>query len=175
MRWQFSLLPALAAALFAPTSHAENLIERPGAHPKYIVELEPHLGIDTRVGGFGLGFRATFPVADRAFVPSINNSVAVGVGLDLGWVDGCYVYDRRGYCYDNAWDFVLPVVMQWNFWFSRNWSAYTELGIAVANRAFGGQVIPVGAIGGRYLFSDHVGIVVRIGYPTVSLGVGFPL
>ncbi len=63
---------------------------------------------------------------DPGFIPSINNSVGIGVGLD--WLNGqdhcnpggCYGYDRL----------VLPVVVQWNFWFTPHWSAFGEPGLA---------------------------------------------
>jgi hypothetical protein len=172
MRWLLAAWVAILV-LFSQDASAQNLIERPGAHTRYVVELEPHLMTESRIwGAFGAGGRATFEVLHQGFIPTINNSVGVGVGLDFGYVDGCYV-GKRGQCYRNDFDFVLPVVMQWNFWFSPHWSAFAEPGLAIGNRAFGNMVEPVLAIGGRYQILPYFALTLRLGYPITSFGVSF--
>ncbi|MFO0673506.1 MAG: hypothetical protein U0235_28470 [Polyangiaceae bacterium] len=67
----------------------------------------------------GVGFRGTFTLVQQGFVPSINNSVGLGVGAD-------FFVPRKG---DLA--IVLPAVMQWNFWLSTHWAVFGEPGVAL--------------------------------------------
>jgi hypothetical protein len=188
-------LPALAAlgaiALHAaPASADRGTIKFPGQHPNYSFDAEPHLvagfwDIGPSDDGLGLGFRGTIPIVDNGFVSTINNSVGIGFGLD--WLhyedDGCY--RRRGdvICPDNDYEFdvlVLPVVMQWNFWLSERWSVFGEPGLVIEmydNDYFDDDVDidPSLYIGGRFLFNDDVGLVMRLGSPTFSIGVSFML
>jgi len=131
----------VAAALTASAARADDTIRRPGDHTHYSVEIEPH-GLtswaDEWAGtGFGLGGRVSINLTHDGFVPTINNSVAIGLGID--WVHysgtGCF-YDPRypndcyGYGYYGSADFFqVPVVMQWNFYVARHWSVFGEPGI----------------------------------------------
>jgi hypothetical protein len=138
---------AVAVALVACTipglASADDTIKRPGDHPHYSVELEPHLDVGWAaewVGtGWGLGGRVSIPVTHDGFVKTINNSVAIGFGLD--WIHysgtGCY-YDPRfaNYCYGYGYwasaDFIqIPVVMQWNFYVAQHWSVFGEPGLYI--------------------------------------------
>lgn len=150
------LLGALVWTCTKPAS-AQNLIKREGAHPAYATELEPHLSFDLP-DGVGPGLRATFNVADHGFIPRLNDSVGVGVGADLA---------LRG---DTR--LVIPVAMQWNFWFTPKWSAFGEPGLALR---FGHKTRPFPhiAAGGRLNFNDALALTLRLGWPTSSLGVSF--
>ena len=84
------MLPVIAlATLFCRSAFAQSTIRNPGDRPLYRIELEPHLlagafgppGWGTGAG-LGIGGRASFEVARDGFIPSINDSVSVGVGLD---------------------------------------------------------------------------------------------
>jgi hypothetical protein len=128
------------------TARADDTIKRPGDHPHYSVEIEPHgvLGWAAEwVGtGLGLGGRVSIALTHDGFVKSINNSVAIGLGLD--WVHysgetfgGC-VYDPRSpnYCYaygyyPGADFFQFPIVMQWNFYMAQKWSVFGEPGLYI--------------------------------------------
>ncbi len=195
----------LAAALvFALTqaAQARSLLNQPGRHPKYTLELEPHLvlspidppGAGTGVG-WGPGLRLSVPVLKRGFSPKLNDTVAVGVGLD--WV----FYDaddaQRGACTDfvsapngtrvcvevdgQAGDstyFYVPIVMQWNLWLHKRWSAFAEPGLALYFRDddrdeldFG--LSPVMQLGGRWHFAESAALTFRMGYPTFSVGASF--
>jgi hypothetical protein len=150
------LLPAIARAQEA------SIIKSPGDHPSYFFEAEPHgiLGFAAPFddqGSFGVGFRGTFNIAN-GFVPNINDSVGVGVGIDFG-VDG------RVY---------VPVVLQWNFWLSTHWSVFGEPGLAFGSGGpYNGGVFPAFFAGGRYHFTDRIALTIRIGYPDVAVGVSF--
>lgn len=162
---------ALALALAAPAARAESVIKRPGAHPDYSVEAEPHVVVgplplpgpaDFKGPGigFGPGFRATFEIVDNGFIRSINNTVGIGVGADLAFSK-----------HTGVW---VPLVMQWNFFLSREWSVFGEPG---AGLWIGKDVFPSPTFyaGGRYHFSDAVTLTMRIGHPMVSVGLSFLL
>jgi hypothetical protein len=138
-----AVLTLIAATVVGLPAYADDTIKHPGDHPKYTVELEPHalLGWPAQwVGtGLGLGGRVSINLTDDGFVKTINNSVALGFGID--WVHysatGCY-YDPRfpGYCYGygyygNADFFQFPIVMQWNFYVARRWSVFGEPGLYI--------------------------------------------
>ncbi|HMJ13374.1 MAG TPA: hypothetical protein VK524_18270, partial [Polyangiaceae bacterium] len=193
-RWLAALALAVGAIL-APARVADAdtlLIKRPGAHPTYRFEAEPHvlLGFVDAPGpangnGAGLGFRGTIELVDNGFISQINNTIGIGFGLD--WVrygDGgrrC-VRVRGGPCEffddDDGVDYlILPVVMQWNFWLSRNWSVFGEPGIALRfydddndrTDDDGLNLDPfVFYAGGRWHFSDYAALTLRVGYPTFS-------
>lgn len=192
-----------ACTLFAGESQARAdtlIIKQPGAHAPYVMELEPHLligGLTAPVGdpvseGFGLGGRATFEILDPGFVPTINDSIGIGVGLDavqFSYTYGCVKYSNgangKPVCVSgdvtNTY-FWIPVVMQWNFWLSRNWSVFGEPGVALrymSNEDFHGHHLRLDPFvlyaGGRFHFSDTVTLTMRIGHPTWSVGVSFLL
>lgn len=178
-RMRSSLLAAaVGSALFAASgvSLADgSIIKRPGAHPNYVLDIEPHLLLGTRDGfggdnGYwGPGVRGTLVLVDNGFVKSINNSVGLGVGLD-------YFNYRHGSA------FFVPVVMQWNFWLSDGWSVFGEPGIGFfvgdsgsvkRSRSDDRVLDPSIAIGGRYLFSNKLALTMRVGWPAASVGVSF--
>lgn len=189
------LVAAVAAAAWAEPARADTLvIKNPGDHPRYVFEAEPHLvlGFIEPPGyasgtGFGLGFRGSIPIVRNGFVPSINNSVAIGFGVDFAR------YGRGDYCRDGGSlsncnrtridafnELYFPVVLQWNFFISRNWSVFGEPGIALNYHSWDGprdlDIDPfIFFLGGRYHFSEKITLTMRIGYPAFSLGASFLL
>jgi hypothetical protein len=195
------LLAFAVSFLAAKVARAqESIIRHPGDHPNYSVEIEPHLDLalvapTAGSSGFGVGGRFTIPVVKNGFVPTINNSVGVGFGLDWLHYNGCYYY----YPYytaacDNLNSFWIPVVMQWNFFLASHWSVFGEPGLAVAYQNYGnyygcfdgaGRPIacgpgpnrttlePVIFFGGRYHFSEGTALILRVGWPYASFGISF--
>ncbi len=114
-------------------------LRRPYDHPRYGVELEPHLLVQWgdapyRTGaGVGIGFRASIPVIDPGPLAKVNNTLAVSFGVDWAHFGDCR-WDSPG-CYGN--DFWIPVVMQWNFYLTPWWSVFPELGFAVRHATWG--------------------------------------
>ncbi len=200
---------ALTTALgVARPAAAQSTIDKYGARPSYGVELEPHLAIGwldpPGVGtgeGIGVGGRGTFEIVGRGFIPSINNSVGIGVGLDWIHYSGNGT-GPRGTCVqrvagpagtsictqvegsgndetDYLW---LPVVMQWNFWLHRRWSVFGEIGAAfrfddMDDFAFSPII---SWAGGRFHITDNTTLTLRLGLPFVltpyiSFGVSFLL
>jgi hypothetical protein len=174
-------------ALAAASAKADDTIKRPGNHPAYDVEIEPHMVLDWTndfygSAGFGIGARFGIPIVSNGFVPTINNSVAISFGFDWLHYAGCYY---RGDCTADYFDF--PVTMQWNFYVSEHWSVFGEPGLFIYhgfidNRCdiagcIGGPqetgVLPAFFVGARYHFNDTVSLTMRLGYPTTSIGVSF--
>jgi hypothetical protein len=199
-----SRLTLASAACFAVlcvgsprNAHAQSSLRVPGERPQYALELEPHLLFSpfdapdfASSGGYGVGARATLELAPEGFIPSLNDSVGLGFGLDWVHYDGLR---GRAFCqrfqntasgvpvcvettaHGSSYLFV-PVVMQWNFWLHRQWSVFGEPGLAISHWSEGGFGIePVFSAGGRYHFSDAIALTMRLGYPTFSLGVSFLL
>ena len=192
-----ALVFAVSATFSLAWSHRagadELLIDDPGEHPDYIFDAEPHLllGVFKPPGpaagtGLGVGFRGTIEIFDNGFVPSINNTVGIGFGVD--WMR----YDRADRaCVNQAAGsncrivqveesvdyFWIPVVLQWNFWLSDNWSVFGEPGVALRVTNEGDSEVSFDPfnlwVGGRFHFSDAVALTMRIGYPTFSIGVSF--
>lgn len=158
-------LPLLAAFVLSPAlarADERSTIHAPGNHTRYIFEAEPHLllgyaGPYQDGGNPGIGFRGTVHIVD-GFVPSINDSVGVGFGFDIG------THGRV----------LVPLVLQWNFWLSQHWSVFGEPGVAIGS---GTDTVlwPAFFAGGRFLFTDRIALTMRIGYPEVSVGVSFLL
>lgn len=184
----------LAVAAASSDARAQSLIKTPGDHPSYSVELEPHgvLGWAHLYAsnGFGLGGRATIPIVDNGFVPSINNSVGISFGLDWVRYSGCYYRNFRGARGDigcGASFLLIPVAMQWNFWLTPKWSVFGEPGLYIYHGIFDDycsgiagcgyptrtSVEPAFYAGGRFHFNDKVSLTMRIGWPTASVGVSF--
>ncbi len=191
-----ALLALLAVSTWQRPAHADTLtIKNPGDHPRYVFEAEPHivLGFIEPPGyaagtGFGVGFRGSIPLMRNGFVPSINNSIAIGFGVDFaryGRGDYCVNGGALGDCnnrvrQDGFNEFYFPVVLQWNFFLSRNWSVFAEPGVALNYHAWNGpralDFDPfIFFLGGRYHFSDKVTLTMRIGYPAFSVGCSFLL
>jgi hypothetical protein len=187
----------------AANAQEHQIIKNVGDHERYSVEIEPHFaaGFIAPLGGangLGMGGRFSIPVVANGFIPNINNSVAIGFGLDWLHYDGCW----RNYAYFNCSNmnaFWFPAVMQWNFYFTPHWSAFAEPGLAMYYVSWGddcydyylanGQRVvgcygsprshfqfdPVFQVGGRFHATEKVAITARLGYPYFSIGVSFLL
>ena len=195
---------ALGLVACAPRAHARDqlLIHDDRTPFAYDFELEPHLVIGTEPpgpgagSGVGFGVRASFVVAPDGFIRNINDSVAVGFGIDVGHYAGSWALNGyRDQCLHfepgpagtsictevtsngGTYNYVyVPVVMQWNFWFTRRWSAFAEPGLNVYYvGSHGLYVDPAVYVGGRFRVSDRMALTLRLGYPTISFGASFML
>ncbi len=188
-----SLYPALAllaVAVLATPARADDTIRRPGDHPAYNFEVEPHilLGWDDAYaeGGYGLGVRFSIPIVDNGFVSSINNSVAITFGADILHYNTCWY---NGDCSANYFNF--PVAMQWNFYVAQRFSVFAEPGLVLyygfvsdcpsgvncpngrPNGDNGVGIEPALYLGGRFYLTDKVALTARIGFPSFTFGVSF--
>ena len=147
--------------LASPAWADRGVIKFPGLHPDYVFEAEPHVLVEPfHEFHPGVGFRGTVELVDNGFISTINNTVGIGFGLD--WTD------------KNLW---IPVVMQWNFWLSENWSVFGEPGGVIRLTDERRDKVDFFAVyaGGRYHFSDTITLTMRVGRPTASIGVSFLL
>jgi hypothetical protein len=169
--------------LAAGSSRAEAIIKQPGNHPHYSVELEPHVilgwaSIDTNDpfprnfdlnhnASFGPGLRVGIPLVTNGFVHSINDSVALGLGIDMA---------HYGPSSNVVW---VPVVMQWNFYVSDAITVFGEPGGALRTAYSHGQtewhIDGVMQAGAKFMIERHLGLTVRAGYPYFSAGLTFLL
>jgi hypothetical protein len=200
-RFALSLCALLAASTWSARASAQSIIRNPGERQPYRVELEPHAlaGLFGPPGdgsgfGFGGGFRASFEIVHNGFIPTINNSVAIGVGTDFLHYAGSGIPDR-GRCTryapgpagtqvcvqvaqsGGASNYAyFPVVMQWNFWLTPKWSVFGEPGLTLYWFDYASVgVAPALFLGGRWHFSDRVTLTMRVGYPTFTVGLSILL
>lgn len=173
----------------------DTTIRTPGARPKYSVELEPHLVLGWvnppgagAAPGIGLGVRGTFEVAKDGFLPKLNDSVGIGVGLDWAQYDGradqtcgdfvegpndTEVCVRLGGDLSEITTFFIPAVMQWNFWLTKRWSVFGEPGLLVHIDDQVNGVWMTLAGGGRFHIQDKFTLTARVGYPAITFGASF--
>jgi hypothetical protein len=196
---------AVATALgWAAPAQADRIIDRPLQQPEYSVEIEPHALLgplpppgDSGGLGFGAGLRLSIPVLRDGFIRPINDSVAIGFGLDWVHYDGeqaavgrCaqFVPGPNGtqICIEVTSDsgpadyYYAPVVMQWNFWLFDAFSSFAEVGLAPYYQSQEYEDGDLGItglfqLGGRLHFAPWAALSFRIGYPTLSLGLSFLL
>lgn len=181
------ILVCLFAVVLIPAatgvaSARDDTIKQPGDHPNYTIEMEPHLilgwaGDGYGAGGIGIGGRFTIPIVKNGFVPTINNTVGIGFGVDFTYY-GTYYYGCGAPqpCGKDADLLTFPVVMQWNFYVAQRWSVFGEPGLSL-NYANAGPnsffPYPVFEVGGRYHFNEHIALTARLGFPYFSFGVSF--
>ena len=188
----------LAVSASGGDAKAQGVIHSPNDHPDYKVEIEPHLtfvpggwsGYYGRYGlGIGAGARFSIPVMDPGFIKSINDTVAISFGADFLHYSGCHGLRRTKFgafreygCDTNA--LLFPVALQWNFYVHERWSVFGEPGLFIYHFFVGDcgdfagcpsatSVYPAFYAGGRFHFTEHVALTMRIGYPTFSVGVSF--
>jgi hypothetical protein len=166
------LAPVLGAAaatvvlLRSADARGDDLIvSRPGAHPDYVVELEPEAIVlfgRALDDGPGLGVRTSIPVMKNGFISTLNNVPAISLGFSRSPVG------------DSGAPFYAPAVLQWSFWLSQRWSVLGEAGVFLV---FGDgtrtELQPAFMAGGRFHLTDRIAITARISLPaTPSVGVG---
>ena len=168
----------------------------------YEFELEPHLVLGTAPpgpgygSGVGIGVRGSAVIVPEGFIRNVNDSIAIGVGLDLGHYTGAW--DLQGYrdqclhyepgpngtsiCTEvtsngGTYNYLfVPVVMQWNFWFTRRFSAFGEPGVNFYYLgSHGFNVSPAAYVGGRVKLTEGITLTGRVGYPVLAIGVSFML
>ena len=157
---------ALGLGLATPAMATEIGTPHTGGRPQL---LDLHAGFPVFGVGAALGARYGIPLVTNGFVPPINNSVYVNFGAD--------VYTLSGFGIGIG----IPVSMQWNFYFTDEWSAFGEVGLNLflAPGGGGGNLLLFGTnniistVGGRYHLNDSVALHLRLGNPYAAFGVEF--
>jgi hypothetical protein len=164
-----------------------------GQHVYYGVELEPHIAWQwsgdewSWVDGFGLGARASIPLIEDGPVPSLSNSLAITLGFDWAYFnDDCAIAGVAVDCDES--DIWIPVAAQWNFFVSERLSLFPEFGLGFRNATRSSascaesscddssfEVHAVLWFGARFIVTDHVAVVLRLGTPSLTLGASFLL
>jgi hypothetical protein len=195
----FPVLLAVGLCLLSGTVKAESIIKNPGKHPDYSVELEPHFVLDWAGApghddeGWGLGFRASIPFLRNGPIEKINNNMAITFGLDWAHAERPCGAVRNVWTEDCELDsFWLPVALQWNFFLTDVISVFGEPGLAIVHYSWDDwhhcwapgycdadgsetRLKPVFWGGARFLFTDNIGVTVRLGYPSITAGFSFLL
>lgn len=190
---------AMSLLALPRSAQAENLITQPGAHNEYSFEIEPQLVLrtagprwgnyycdryydepgpgrgDCRYGyggyggwaGVGPGVRVNIPFMHNGPIDSINNNIGISFGGSLTF---------HGYAGYRATVLNLPVAFQWNFYFTDVISVLGEAGLNTPVTFWNGGshfgVEPLMQGGGRFQW-EKVGIIVRVGWPLLSVGANF--
>jgi hypothetical protein len=196
-----AVLACVLLALAGAADAREGLIIRDARTPMdYGVEIEPHLVFGSAPpgrgagSGAGIGLRASVVLSPDGFLRGVNDSVAIGFGLDFGhyaaryglngYRDECLHFEPgpagTAVCTDvtsngGSYNYVfVPVVMQWNFWLTERFSAFGEPGLSLYHIGnYGFALSPALYLGGRLRLADRITLTARIGYPTLALGVSF--
>ncbi len=189
-----TLTPSLVQAetiIKQPGAHPHYAFE---LEPHLLLAVDnPYWGND----GWGLGLRAAVPIMHQGPISKINNNMAIGFGLD--WAsyghcnDGYYGahVDKYGLnwngrdCSVNAVH--VPVVLQWNFYITDIITAFGEPGFGVRHTWVSGDypcgngnvcrdsnsytdLVPYFSVGAKFMFGRAAGLMVRVGYPTTTVG-----
>lgn len=194
----------LAFLVSVSTAAQEDVAAR-GArgHLPYAFEIEPHFVAGTAPPGFGqgsgigAGLRGSVVILRNGLIHHERDSVSFGFGLDYGryqgnwslssgWRDQCLhteaAPDGTPICTEatvNGGTYTylyVPVVVQWNLWLTRGFSAFVEPGVNLYYlRDHGLGAVPAGYLGGRLRLSDRVALTLRLGYPTLAIGASIML
>jgi hypothetical protein len=173
-RLQATLVIAFGLWLTASGARANTVTIRSPFNGERPMLLDLHLGFTHLGVGPALGARFSIPIVHNGFVPVINNAVFITFGGDFFWVK----VGREDY----AAAVGIPVTLNWQFYFTRKWSAFGELGfnIYLAPAVFEGDgwywapgQWAIAAVGGRYQVNDSFALVLRVGNPYSCIGVTF--
>jgi hypothetical protein len=152
--------------------------------------------------GWGAGLRASIPLFHNGPIDTINNNMAISFGFDWahssahcwpgahppGYPPGYYY----GYDDCSANSYWIPVALQWNFFLTDMISVFGEPGLSFVHSTWdqwgpcpvGGTcqysqsdttLLPVLWGGARFLFSNSLGVTVRLGTPSISAGLSILL
>ena len=198
-----SMLTVGLLGLISTTNARADVVTLSAPAPMiYHFELEPHVVLGTappgkgQGSGVGLGVRGSAVILPDGFIRNVNDSVAIGFGLDVsryygrwalnGYQDRCLHFEAgpngtqvctEVTAYGGTYTYMyVPVVMQWNFWFGRRLSAFGEPGLNLyylGNHGF--SAVPALYVGGRLQLSKRITLTARLGYPTLAFGLSFML
>jgi hypothetical protein len=197
---------ALAGLIVFWSALGRAQIREPGAHLHYGVEVEPQLTLKLfhvpgEASGLGPGIRFSVPILKDGPIGAWNNSLVIGAGFNWNYYqENCGVYfwedstlpprgpQRASFVKPcKAHQFIVPVVVQWNFYMSRFLTLFAEPGLSLQHERRSGDGWCDGSpcsakdhetklpfvfwAGARMMMSDSVALTIRLGTPYVSTGV----
>jgi len=186
-----ALCLALAAALLATTSvhAASDLAKKAGAAPTAVVTPAPGAILRRPAialfglyswGGFGLGARVEWPLAQNLIKEVAYPNEIVGVG-GIEYYTQSYSLFTSNY----RWNFVrIEAGAMWNFWFTDRFAAYPKLTLGYDvgwlsgwDNAFGptpsgGGIAIEGALGVIYDLNKAFQLRGEIGNGSLKAGIG---
>ncbi len=169
--------PAIAEDIDASATETSTVrIDRPHSGPRPLV-FDVHAGALYFGPALAVGFRVNIPLVANGFLPNLNNSIHLSVGADLYW--GRYVDQGAK---ERGVGFGVPVAFHWEFYFAPTLSAFAEVGLNIyfpPAWVGGGDLVDdaggwfLAQVGGRWMFGEHAGLVVRLGTPYTVAGMAF--
>src|SRR5436190_7094891 len=156
----------------------------------YRAEVEPHVLFATappgigQGSGLGAGVRSSVVILRNGLIPKVDDSIAIGFGLDYGryygkWAlngysDFCLHYEAAPngtrVCTDvtskgGTYTYVyVPAAIQWNLRPTHRVSALFEPGVDVYHLdGHGWSVVPALSVGARLKVSDRTALTGRVG------------
>ena len=145
---------ALVLFVFALLASATAEAQIQGVRP------EGHLNLGFH-GDVGVGFRVDIPILSQGLLDTVNDELAVSPGAELLFGG-------------NDIAIGVPVALQWNFYLTRDWSVFPELGLALIFDDDHAHMRLLVALGGRYHMSSRNALFLRIGWPLgLQFGVTF--
>jgi hypothetical protein len=148
----------------------------------YPVEIEPHFSFGAEnvygMAGFGGGLRVSIPFVS-GHMGRVPDNLGITFGGDILHYDNCLSSVDCGANY-----LMLPVAAQWNIGVARRVSLLVEGGAYLYKGWFDTcgpgcagpsdfGILPTVAVGGRFHIGENTALLVRIGYPMVTLGLSF--
>lgn len=125
---------------------------------------------------FGIGGRYMLPIVHDGFIPPVNDSFGLELGLDFAAFSvGTGFYPALS----------IPIEAYWMFHFTQNFAMYAKVGVSVdigfvqfcdsrgCYGSFGAR--PISALGLTYKANDWLFLRLEAGYPWFKLGLGFAL
>jgi len=142
-------------------------------------------------GGFGLGAGARFGavLGRQRTIARLDDEISLEVGADWVHYDCPYVLlGPAGQRCPDGHAIFFPVALQWSFFgpagTARRLGLFLEAGVAPFGALYGAcpdgakcdlythaGLRPIASLGVRWLPVRHLGLTLRVGYPTITAGV----
>lgn len=129
--------------------------------------------------GFGVGGRYALPIAKDGFIPTLNDSLELELGLDAWYAS----WGALGFSYGYV-GLAAPVAeAAWTFHITSQFDAYAKLGAGlrfnfwVDSYASGSTVnfYLISSVGINYKFTEKTMLRAELGYTGLRAGLGFDL
>lgn len=162
-------LSICALVLAASTSvHAQEYTRNSGR-----LRIEAHGTLSTHEG-LGGGVRAEFVILPNGAIPNFNDDFSLTAGAEaILFFDDDDHHGRWDHDHDNEGLGIWPMIaLQWNFYLSKEWSVFPELGVwlQLGEDGHGHDDNNINmdllfGVGARYHFGDRTAVFIRLEHP----------